>query len=34
MEQLGKHVPTKKNSWLTIGKVFPLLGNEIVNTQQ
>jgi hypothetical protein len=33
-EQLGKHIPTKTNSWPTRGKVFPLLGNEIVNTQQ
>jgi hypothetical protein len=27
-EQLGKHIPAKKNSWQTIGKGFPLLGNE------
>jgi hypothetical protein len=33
-EQLGKHVPAKTNTWPTIGKVFLLLGNEIVNTQQ
>jgi hypothetical protein len=33
-EQLGKHVPAKTNSWPTIGKVFPILGNEILNTQQ
>jgi hypothetical protein len=34
MEQLGKHIPAKTNSWATIGKVFPLLGNQIVNMQQ
>jgi hypothetical protein len=31
-EQLDKHIPAKTNSWPTIGKAFPLLGNEIVNT--
>jgi hypothetical protein len=33
-EQLGKHIPANTNSWPTKGKVFQLLGNKTVNTQQ
>jgi hypothetical protein len=31
-EQLATHIPAKTDSRPTKGEVFPLLGNEIVNT--
>jgi hypothetical protein len=31
MDQIGKHVPAKANSWLIIGKVFSLPGKAAIN---